>query len=68
MNYSSQQPLSWRKSSRSNGQQECVEVAPITGLVAVRDSKQPDDPPILLLGSEFAAVLADVRAGRYDIT
>lgn len=33
----------WRKSSRSstNGG-ECVEVAPLAGVVAVRDSKNPD--------------------------
>ena len=35
----------WRKSSYSNGQANCVEVATIGGgptLIAVRDSKTPD--------------------------
>ena len=31
----------WRKSSYSDGQANCVEVAAV-GLVAVRDSKSPD--------------------------
>jgi len=35
----------WRKSSHSNGQAECVEVAFLRdGRVAMRDSKNPDGP------------------------
>ncbi|GAA4240219.1 hypothetical protein GCM10022254_64120 [Actinomadura meridiana] len=39
----------WRKSSRStsNGA-ECVELADAVGAVAVRDSKDPDGPILLL--------------------
>ena len=39
----------WRKSSYSNGQANCVEVAAVDGgqtLVAVRDSKAPDAPSL----------------------
>ncbi|MFC5748806.1 DUF397 domain-containing protein [Actinomadura rugatobispora] len=41
--------LSWRKSSRSgeNGG-NCVELADAAGVVAVRDSKDPDGPVLLL--------------------
>jgi hypothetical protein len=41
----------WRKSSYSNGQANCVEVATVTdrrGLVAVRDSMAPDGPALML--------------------
>ena len=31
----------WRKSSRSNGQGQCVEVVDLSQAVAVRDSKHP---------------------------
>src|SRR5271169_3657535 len=40
----------WRKSSYSNGQADCVEVATIAGgrtLVAVRDSTTPDSPGLI---------------------
>ncbi|CAL9570146.1 hypothetical protein SUDANB145_04807 [Streptomyces sp. enrichment culture] len=41
------------KSSYSSGSGECVEVARnVPGTVAVRDSKDPDDGPILRLGPE----------------
>ncbi|MEV0705441.1 DUF397 domain-containing protein [Saccharopolyspora sp. NPDC050389] len=32
----------WRKSSRSNGAQNCVEIALAAGLVGVRDTKDRD--------------------------
>ncbi|MFC7729662.1 DUF397 domain-containing protein [Actinomadura keratinilytica] len=36
---------SWRKSSRSGGQGgECVEVAALASVMAVRDSKDPEGP------------------------
>jgi hypothetical protein len=43
--------LAWHKSTRSNGQANCVEVAEIpSGDYAVRDSKNADGP-ILVFGS-----------------
>jgi hypothetical protein len=53
-----QEPLRFRKSSRSGGQSTCVEVAQT--LRHVRDSKNPAGP--LLRGVDVAALLAVVRA------
>ncbi|QLH21225.1 DUF397 domain-containing protein [Streptomyces sp. Rer75] len=45
----------WRKSSYSGdiGGSQCVEVAGIPGRVAVRDSKNPDGPVLLLSPTAF---------------
>ncbi|MFI0405340.1 DUF397 domain-containing protein [Actinomadura sp. 3N508] len=50
----------WRKSSytTSNGG-DCVELASVPGTVAVRDSKDPDGPKLLVTRREFRR-LADV--------
>lgn len=59
----------WRKSSRS-GQNNgaCVEVAAnLPSVVAVRDSKCPEAGAHIVWHGEFAAFLADVKAGRYDL-
>ncbi len=53
-----QEPLRFRKSSRSGGQSNCVEIAQT--LRHVRDSKNPDGP--LLHGVNVAALIAVVRA------
>jgi Domain of unknown function (DUF397) len=59
----------WRKASRSgpsNG--GCVEVAAnLPEIIAVRDSKRPEGGAHVVERAVFAAFLADVKAGRYDI-
>jgi uncharacterized protein DUF397 len=54
----------WRKSSRSAAV-DCVEVASEPGVVAVRDSKDPDGEPLVLTPGTWRAFLAGVRAGQY---
>ena len=58
----------WRKSTYSNGNGgACVEVARnIPGIVAVRDSKNPSGPALVLAPGAWKAFLARVRAG--DVT
>lgn len=57
----------WRKSSysSSNGG-DCVEVAPDSGrLVAVRDSKNPYGPKLLLTPVEWQTFTASIKAVRW---
>jgi uncharacterized protein DUF397 len=56
--------LAWQKSSHSAAV-DCVEVASRTGVVAVRDSKDPDGAPLILTPDTWRAFLAGVRAGQY---
>ena len=59
----------WRKSSRSgdNGG-ACVEVARnLTGIVAVRDSKNPHGPVLTIESAGWREFIADVKASRHDL-
>jgi hypothetical protein len=55
----------WRKSARSNNGGACVEVAAnLAGIVAVRDSKQPDGPKLLIQADEWRAFVTCIRGGH----
>jgi hypothetical protein len=59
----------WRKATKtsSNGG-NCVEVARnLRGIVAVRDSKNPDGPKIVLTPASWQTFTASVRAGQHDL-
>ncbi|WP_084219704.1 DUF397 domain-containing protein [Spirillospora albida] len=57
----------WRKSSRSADETDCVEVAAGEALVLARDSKDPDGT-VLAFGSDaWAAFLGTVKSGRLDL-
>jgi hypothetical protein len=58
----------WRKSSYSSGNGgACVEIAcNLPGVVAVRDSKDPDGPNLAFAPDEWRAFTAGVKAGKFE--
>ena len=54
----------WRKSSYSSGQNgNCVEVAHLGQLGAIRDSKNPTGPAIVV---DLASFVAAAKSGTHD--
>ncbi len=51
----------WRKSSYSGGGENCVEVAPVRLVVAVRDSKNPSEPALGFSRREFRALVKGIK-------
>jgi hypothetical protein len=60
--------FNWRKSTYTTGQGNCVEVGRnLPGVVAVRDSKDPDGPKLVTSPADWQAFTASVKAGRHDV-
>ena len=57
----SHEPTRWRKSTLSDGQDTCVELAHTRD--AVRDSKNPHAPT---LTADITDLLAAIKSGRLD--
>jgi hypothetical protein len=60
--------LAWHKSSRSNGQNNCVETAVLPdGGRALRDTKDRGNGPVLFFtADEWTAFTEGVRLGEFD--
>jgi Domain of unknown function (DUF397) len=57
----------WRKSSASNSQGACVELAKLgSGEFAVRNSRYPDGPALIYTYAEVAALIEGVKMGEFD--
>lgn len=56
----------WFKSSYSDGQNNCVEVALVGQVVAMRDSKDPGGPALTFAPGEFSAFVRGVRDGEIN--
>jgi hypothetical protein len=58
----------WRTSSRSGSGNNCVEVArSLPHVVAVRDSKDPDGPKLVLSPAGWQTFTASVKADQFDL-
>jgi hypothetical protein len=58
----------WRKALKSAHNGGCVEIAAnLPEVTAVRDSKRPEGGAHVVDRAAFAAFLADVKGGRYDL-
>ncbi|MGY4912145.1 DUF397 domain-containing protein [Micromonospora aurantiaca (nom. illeg.)] len=54
----------WRKSSRSGGEGNCVEVAGFADAVGVRDTKDRQGPALSFDPTAWSRFVGAVRAGR----
>ncbi|MEV5377121.1 DUF397 domain-containing protein [Streptomyces nondiastaticus] len=57
-------PDIWMKSSYSDAQHNCVEVASLSARIGIRDSKNPTLPPLQIDPSSWTSFLNEVRSGR----
>ncbi|MEU8202335.1 DUF397 domain-containing protein [Streptosporangium sp. NPDC049046] len=53
----------WRKSTFSGANGDCVEVADLGDAVAVRDSKDPSGPKLVFARNTWAAFVTDLKNG-----
>lgn len=58
----------WRKSSYSNSNGDCVEVADGAASVGVRDSKNPRQAPLRVARDSWSRFARNTRDGGFDLS
>lgn len=56
----------WRKSHRSNNGGNCVEIADLGAVIAVRDSKSPDGARLTLARADWHTFTDALKRGEFD--
>ncbi|MEV7284440.1 DUF397 domain-containing protein [Streptomyces sp. NPDC093252] len=60
-------PVTWWKSSASGAQSDCVECAVVDpGRIALRDSKNPTGPALLLTRTQFSGLVTGIKSGAFE--
>ena len=54
----------WHKSSHSSANGQCVEVAPVAGVVMVRDSKNLAGPELVFTRQAWVAFVEGLKASK----
>lgn len=58
--------LQWRKARRSSNNGACVEVAPVSGHILIRDSKDSNGPVLGYSESSWHVFVTGARNGLFD--
>jgi uncharacterized protein DUF397 len=58
--------LSWRKAKRSKANGNCVEAAAASGVIVIRDSKDPHGPVLRYSSDSWRSFLGETRLGYFD--
>lgn len=58
--------VTWRTSTRSGANGNCVEVAQLANAVALRDSKDSSGPALVFLPQEWATFVEGTKDGEFD--
>ncbi|MEV6811066.1 DUF397 domain-containing protein [Micromonospora sp. NPDC051296] len=56
--------VTWRKSTRSGANGNCLEAADLQHMIAIRDSKDPGGPALIFTTGGWAAFVEGIKGGE----